>query len=174
MSGSKENHFSIKIPDIGECIWYKKPRMKGQYKAEYRWANGIWLGIREESGEHIIGTENGVVKCRADRRKGSDIERWNFEELSKLKGLPWEPIPGRGMIDIKVSIDDGSQDREVFDREKEHKSKSVKKGFWIEAEDVQISGLVGEIVNANRSKVSVIGVKVANPSSKQESRNIVV
>ncbi len=41
-------------------------------------------------------------------------------------------------------------------------------------EDVQISGLVGEIVNANRSKVSVIGVKVANPSSKQESRNVVV
>ena len=38
----------------------------------------------------------------------------------------------------------------------------------------QISGLVGEIVNANRSQGKCNRVKVANPSSKQESRNIVV
>lgn len=41
-------------------------------------------------------------------------------------------------------------------------------------DDVQISGLVGEIVNYNRSKVSVIGFKTTNTVTKQESRNIVV
>ena len=41
-------------------------------------------------------------------------------------------------------------------------------------EDVQISGLVGEIVNYNRSKVSVIGFKTDNTITRQESRNIVV
>lgn len=40
--------------------------------------------------------------------------------------------------------------------------------------EVQISGLVGEIVNYNRSKVSVIGFKTENISSRQEARNIVV
>ena len=40
--------------------------------------------------------------------------------------------------------------------------------------DVQISGLVGEIVNYNRSKVSVIGFKTTDSVEKQESRNIVV
>jgi len=41
-------------------------------------------------------------------------------------------------------------------------------------DDVQISGLVGEIVNYNRSKVSVIGFKTTDTITKQESRNIVV
>ena len=41
-------------------------------------------------------------------------------------------------------------------------------------DDVQISGLVGEIVNYNRSKVSVIGFKTENTVARQESRNIVV
>lgn len=41
-------------------------------------------------------------------------------------------------------------------------------------ETVEISALVGEIVNYNRSKVSVIGVKTAFPETKQEQRNIVV
>lgn len=40
--------------------------------------------------------------------------------------------------------------------------------------EVQISGLVGEIVNYNRSKVSVIGFKTENTVSRQEARNIVV
>ena len=40
--------------------------------------------------------------------------------------------------------------------------------------DVQISGLVGEIVNYNRSKVSVIGFKTTDTVNRQESRNIVV
>ena len=40
--------------------------------------------------------------------------------------------------------------------------------------DVQISSLVGEIVNYNRSKVSVIGFKTTDTVTRQESRNIVV
>ena len=40
--------------------------------------------------------------------------------------------------------------------------------------DVQISSLVGEIVNYNRSKVSVIGFKTTNSITRQDSRSIVV
>jgi len=40
--------------------------------------------------------------------------------------------------------------------------------------DIQISGLVGEIVNYNRSKVSVVGFKNADSVEKQETRNVVV
>ena len=40
--------------------------------------------------------------------------------------------------------------------------------------DIQISGLIGEIVNYNRSKVSVIGFKNTETVTKQESRNVVV
>ena len=61
----KGREFNRKLANFGECIWYLKPKSLGKNKAQYRWADGIWLGIREESGEHIIGTENGTVKARA-------------------------------------------------------------------------------------------------------------
>ena len=62
---------------IGECVWSPRPKSKGKEKAEYRWLNGIWLGIREESGEYMVGTPEGIFKVRTVRRKASHEERWN-------------------------------------------------------------------------------------------------
>ena len=76
-------------------MWYLKPKSRGKMKAENRWNNGVWLGIREESGEYIIGTEKGSIKVRTARRKGSEEDRWNWEEFTKIQGTPWEPSPGR-------------------------------------------------------------------------------
>ena len=42
--------FKKEIAKFGECIWFFKPNSKGKNKAEYRWLNGIWLSVREESG----------------------------------------------------------------------------------------------------------------------------
>ena len=70
-----------------------------------RWDTGIWLGIRDESGEVIIGTDKGVLKARALRRKIIDNERWNFDTFSSTKGTPWEPIPGQGEREIKANVD---------------------------------------------------------------------
>ncbi len=33
------------------------------------WMDGVWLGIKLESGESIIGTADGVAKARDFRRK---------------------------------------------------------------------------------------------------------
>ena len=64
-----------------------------------RWDTGIWLGIRDESGEVIIGTSKGVLKARSFRRKVIHNERWNFDTFSEMQGTPWEPIPGQGERD---------------------------------------------------------------------------
>ena len=85
-------------------MWFLRPKSKGKMKADYRWLNGIWLGIREESGEYIIGTHEGVVKVRIVRRKGSHEERWNWEEFNAFRGAPWEPIPGRPGIEMTANI----------------------------------------------------------------------
>ena len=42
----------------------------------------IWLGIREESGEVIIGTEDGVIKVRSVRRKATHEERGNMIQIA--------------------------------------------------------------------------------------------
>ena len=65
----KDSH--KEIVEFGERVWYFKTRSRGNMSAENRWNNGVRLGVREESGEYIIGAEKGIAKIRTDRRKGS-------------------------------------------------------------------------------------------------------
>ncbi len=57
------------VAEFGECVYYLKLKTKGIHTWEERWAEGIWLGIREESGELIICTSEGVVEARHGQRK---------------------------------------------------------------------------------------------------------
>ena len=36
-------------------------------------------------------TNHGTIKATEFRRKGSEEERWNMEEVAKMQGLPWQP-----------------------------------------------------------------------------------
>ena len=49
-------------------MWYVKLGTKGVNRFDPRWEMGVWLGIRDESGEAIIGVEDGVIKVRSIRR----------------------------------------------------------------------------------------------------------
>ena len=98
---------------FGECVWFIRPKSKGKAKASSRWESGIWSGIRDESGEYIIGTSKGYVKVRTVRRKGSEEERWNWEEFNAVQGLPWEPIPGRPGIELTSKIGGDETKREI-------------------------------------------------------------
>ena len=53
--------------EFGESIMFLHAKSAGKDKFDSRWDDGIWLGIREESGEHIIGTRDGVLKTRSIR-----------------------------------------------------------------------------------------------------------
>ena len=48
-------------------------------------------------------TQEGVIKVRSYCRKTED-ERWDGEELDLVMGVPWEPIPGRGHIQVKSRV----------------------------------------------------------------------
>ena len=55
-----------------------------------RWVQGVWLGKRFTTDEHIIGLENGkVVRTRNVRPKSLE-DTWSFEEIDKIKGQPWD------------------------------------------------------------------------------------
>ena len=93
----KGKKFKGELIEFGEVIWYMKPGTKGVNKFDSRWETGIWLGIRDESGESIVGTSEGVIKVRSIRRKGIAKERWDAEQFNKITGTPWQPNPS---IDI--------------------------------------------------------------------------
>ena len=61
----KGRKFNQAVAEFGECIWYLKPKSEGKYKADVRWEDGIWLGIRDRTGETLVGTPDGIVNVRS-------------------------------------------------------------------------------------------------------------
>jgi hypothetical protein len=99
----KGRKFKRQLPEFGECIRYLRPESVGVDKADPRWEEGVFAGLRIESGEIFVMTKDGVIKVRAFARKPED-ERWNQKQLEEGKGVPWEPIPGRGRIEVKTKV----------------------------------------------------------------------
>ena len=61
------------------------------------------MGIRDESGEVLIGTPGGKFKARSFKRK-PESQQWDYEAFSKMHGTPWEPIPGHEGREVKSSV----------------------------------------------------------------------
>ena len=69
------------------------------------WSEGIWLGVREETGEAMLGTKDGVMRARTVRRKASDQERWNREKLDQVNAAPWNVGKDQARDeDIKIEV----------------------------------------------------------------------
>ena len=60
-----------------------------------KWQDGAFIGIRDRSDEMLIMTTSGVYKTRNVRRR-PELERWDFEFLMTLNGMPWNPNPAVG------------------------------------------------------------------------------
>lgn len=59
-----------------------------QPKLEPRWQRGLWLGRKEDSDEHLVGTVEGVEAGRSCKV----MEGANLEELMKeMRWTPWNP-----------------------------------------------------------------------------------
>ena len=101
----KGKAFTSRICKFGECVWYLKPKSRGKEKADTRWSEGIWLGIRDISGGHIIGTPNRVIKVRTIKRRPAS-DQWKWTEIQLMRGLPWETIPGRPLSEMRIRLDD--------------------------------------------------------------------
>ena len=67
----KGKRFVKEIPEFGGGIWYLMPEARGISKLGTRWKDGIFLGIREESNELIVSTNEGVISQEA---RGGQME----------------------------------------------------------------------------------------------------
>ena len=52
----KGKKFRKGVAEFGETVWFLKARSRGTTGLAGRWGEGIWPGIRDESGEAIVGT----------------------------------------------------------------------------------------------------------------------
>ena len=83
----KGKRFIRPLPEIGECIWYMRPQSVGKDKLDTRWENGVFAGVREESGELHVLIEKGAIKVRSFSRRPEE-ERWIQEEFATIQWLP--------------------------------------------------------------------------------------
>ena len=81
----RRRKFKKAIPEFGECVWFMRRESVGENKLDTRWEEGIYVGIKEESGELLIANKEGVRKIRSWAKK-SEGERWkedHHKERSK-------------------------------------------------------------------------------------------
>ena len=96
---------------FGEMVLYLPMKTATSSKGVPARKAGIWLGVIERTEEMIIGTKDGVVKCRTVSRMSKD-DQWNGEMVVHMKGLPWELVPGKRSMHIPVDINDDGIDPE--------------------------------------------------------------
>ena len=99
MNGRRTN---TPLLPCGESVLFKLPKvqdMPGDFRD--RFDQGVWLGCTIRSGEHVVGTKNGVHTVSAVMRRAQD-ERWSAEAVQQIKGTPKEPVPGSGSGRMKA------------------------------------------------------------------------
>lgn len=62
-------------------------------KAELRWTDGMYLGVRLTSGEKLVANGQGVFKVRSIRRR-LEAERWDVDHINAVNSFPWKPYEG--------------------------------------------------------------------------------
>ena len=95
----------VPLVPFGEKVLYLPMKIVKRSKGMSAKKPGIWLGINERTEETLIGTANGVVKCRTVTRL-SETDAWDRVLLSQMRGVPWNPVPGKDDIRIPVDITD--------------------------------------------------------------------
>ena len=85
------------LVEFGERVYFMPIRPGGarQAKLDPKWQDAAFIDIRDRSDEMLIMTPSGVYKTRNVRRR-PELERWDFEFLTTLKGTPWNPNPAAG------------------------------------------------------------------------------
>ena len=85
----KGKPFNGKLVPFGEYVHFKVAVKNSEAvgKLDPRWRDGVWLGVRRDSGEVYVGTGSGVVLTRSVRRR-EPSQRWNRQALGGVRGAP--------------------------------------------------------------------------------------
>ena len=92
------------VVPFAELVHYRKlSEDPGRNKLESPWEEGLWLGHARSSNEALIGTENGVVRAWAVKRRQEE-ERWDAKRILEMQGTPARPNPQSPGVDVPVHI----------------------------------------------------------------------
>jgi hypothetical protein len=124
------------ICQFGERLLWRplKTAANRRDKDEPNYQDGYWLGIIHRTDEVIIGTPEGVVKCRDIRRRPVE-EQGGSGGLLNIKGWPSAPNPKKTNAQIPSAIRKEGDEEEDDEPQKEEVTADV---------DVQTPGAEAE------------------------------
>ena len=78
--------FRAQMLAFGEsCIFFKPTK----YKGDLQWQRGIWVGLSEKNGAHVLLTPEGAVESRSVRRVPEE-NQWDSDGVVSARGLLWD------------------------------------------------------------------------------------
>ena len=87
---------------FGEVVMFKIPKTNRRIGSfEDKWEKGVWAGVESRSGEHLVGTAEGIFKVSTIKRRPAD-QRWSLEMIQSIAGSLQEPTPGSGQRRIQA------------------------------------------------------------------------
>ena len=80
--------------EFGEKVHWRRAIPSGQRnnKLGSVWMDGVYLVHKTLSGESIVGNKEGVFRTRTIRRVPVE-DRWRFELIQEVAGVPWKCSP---------------------------------------------------------------------------------
>jgi len=132
--------------EFGEKLLYKIKIKDKLEKINARWEYGIFVGIRQRSGELWVGTPSGIIKTRAVKRIPVE-KRWDDDCLEWIKGAPW--IKYKGAEDADGDMPEGVPESEKERTESTNKNNQpiiietrqrAPRDFYIKKEDAEKHG----------------------------------
>ena len=82
----REREYRGEVVEPCEVVHYK---LEAPGKMEPKTAVGVWLGKSNTSDEHLVGTPQGIRRCRSCYRR-PEGKRWDKTVLDRMRGTPWQ------------------------------------------------------------------------------------
>ena len=87
--------------EFGEKLLWRKRGGAKLDKINTKWEYGIFVGIRQKSGEIWVADQNGVHKARSVRRLARQ-DRWTADSVLWVRNVPWNRYKGQEDADGEV------------------------------------------------------------------------
>ncbi|CAE7886457.1 unnamed protein product [Symbiodinium sp. KB8] len=88
--------FRGQLVPLGEQVLYYRP---SKHRGDLQWCRGIWLGVHERNGAHLIGTAEGIHETSWPGRQAEQPQR-QFQAVLQYRLPGLDPDLGRGLTKL--------------------------------------------------------------------------
>ena len=161
-SRHRGREWRVSLPPFGETIEF----LKRGHKFEQRWHQGVFLGVKDNTTEKIVGNASGVFTVQSIRRKSAD-DRYDVETLMSVTGVPWDPQASKRDDILLPQIVEGDQQPLAPSVPVESPKKSTRR-LYITKRDLDKYGYTAGCVACDATRIGKRGTGVHHTPACRE------